>query len=73
MTERLFHEIKNCCQRHNKVLYGEFRNGTITFESLADAYDLITGGKTEEKGGPINRTEIASRCAVLCYGRVKKC
>ena len=75
MTDQLFNEIKTCCRHDNKALYEEFCNGIITFESLAAAYDIIIGGKpdnVDKVDKQIGRTEIASRCAVLCYRRTRK-
>ena len=69
LDKKLIEKIKEVCKINNPDLFDEFTRGVITDESLSDAYELIVlnvMGKSQET---INRTTIASRCAVMCYKR----
>ena len=69
LDKKLIEKIKEVCKINNPGLFDEFTRGVITDESLSDAYELIIRNATSKSQEAINRTTIASRCAVMCYKR----
>ena len=69
LDKKLIEKIKEICKINNPDLFDEFTRGIITDKSLSDAYEFIVLNATSKSQEAIDRTTIASRCAVMCYKR----
>lgn len=69
IDKKLIEKIKKACEINNELLFEEFNNGVITDESISEAYEMIFNKRKTESIKNIDRTTIASRCAVMCYKR----
>ena len=69
IDKKLIEKIKKACEINNELLFEEFNNGVITDESISEAYEMIFNKRKTESAKNIDRTMIASRCAVMCYKR----